>query len=146
MIVALPEQPRLLAGNLVELDQHALDGDIAAIPLAGKDNGAIAPRAKLLCLVDLEAPHLQDGTRDLVGRPRHSDNVRLKLGLTNKSLGLVDDLFHSLLRRIVIAGLGILALVLVGAFPVLDATTTSPVPLLLLRLGTCGGVGSFGCR
>lgn len=140
MIIRFPQQPRLLAGNLVELDQHALHGDITPIPLPGKDNCAVAPRAQLLGLVDLQTAHLEDLARELaaVVGPRH--DVGLDLGVGEQRIWLVDHLLDGFLWGLVVAGLGILALLLV-ALSVLDAATAAPVALLLLgRLPSGGGV------
>ena len=156
VIIRFPQQPRLLAGNLVELDEHALHGHVAAIPFAGKHNCAVAPRAQLLGLVDLQAAHLEDLARELATVVGSSHDVGLDPGIREQRVWLVDHLLDGFLGGLVAAGLGILALVFV-ALSVLDAATTAPVALLLLgRLPNGGGITvstdstvglrSLGCR
>ena len=147
MIVALPQQPRLLAGNLIELHQHTLDSNIAAIPFPGKHNSTIASRAQLLSLIDLETPHLEDVARNLVAISRHGDDIGLKLGLTDERLGLINNLLDRLLWRIVIAGLRRLPFALVGLF-VLGATPAASRMRFFLFgwLAISGGIGSLRFR
>jgi hypothetical protein len=94
VIVTLPQKSRLLAGNLVELYQHTLHSDVATIPSSSKDNRPVASCAQLLGLVDLETSHLEDVARNLVAISGHCYDIRLQLGLANKRLSLVDDIFN----------------------------------------------------
>ena len=105
MVVALSEKFGLSDRNLIELDEHTLHSDIAAAELPGENNCAVAARAQLLGLVNLETPQFKNVSRNIVGASRHCDDVRLQLRLPNKGLGLVHNLFDGFLGPVIIAGL-----------------------------------------
>jgi hypothetical protein len=149
MIVALTEKSSLLAGDFIELYQHALDSHVTAVPFSGEDDRTVASRAQLFGFVDFEGTHLDDMTRHLIAGVANSDDVWFELGFTDQTFCLVDDLLDCLLD-VVAARLRRVTLLLIASLAVLDTTATSAMSLLLL--GFCrGGLSSavswwIGCR
>ena len=135
MIVTLSQQLCFLAGNLIELDQHALHGNSTSIPLSGENNGTVASYTELLFLVDLQTSHLQDRTRNVIDAIGDGDDIGLQVWLLTNFFSLFDDFVHSGLGGFVITGLGVL---IFRTLSVLYPAATPSVSLLL-RLGSFSG-------
>lgn len=149
MIVALTEKSSLLAGDFIELYQHALDSHVTTVPFSGEDDGTVAARAQLLGFVDFKGTHLDDMTGHFVAGVTDGDDVWFQLGFTDQAFCFVDNLLNRLLD-VVPARLRRITLLLVASLAVLDTTATSAMSLLLLGFCRGGLSGAFswwiGCR
>lgn len=106
MIVALPQQPRLLRRNVVELDQHALHSHRATVKLASKHQGAVTSGAQLVLRVDLDVPHTDDRARHGLHVVGHRPDVGLnQIGCVAQPLRVLDGLINRGRRRFVVARL-----------------------------------------
>ncbi len=133
MVVALSQEPGFLRRNVVELDEHALDGHVAAVKLAGKHYRPVATGPELPVFIHFDAAHPENRPRDLLHICRHGVDVGLYL-LRNIAYlyGLAYGIVNCAGRRIIPLRNGRFPLVL--ALPVSCAPSTTPVSFLLGRL------------
>jgi hypothetical protein len=61
------------------LDEHAFDRDLTPVKFAGKNEGTVAPRAKLIFCIDLDVPHPNDRARHGLHIIRHRQNIWFEL-------------------------------------------------------------------
>ena len=105
MVVTLPKESCLLRRDVVELDQHPLHGNVAAVELAGKHQRSVTAGTQLGVGIHLDASHLDDGTGHSLHIIGNREDVRLKRLLLAHLHSILHRVVHGASTRLVVPGL-----------------------------------------